>query len=130
MKFSRSILSPMHTGSLALLLCLALAVQPLHGVLILLNYQLNKDFIAEFLCINRDKPKLRCEGKCQINKQSNESEEKQSPAQTIKEQELHPFLQTYWHDLFSPLRECGFVVLRHLTAESLATHSIFHPPRA
>jgi len=29
-------------------------------------YIINQDYIAEFLCINKDKPELDCEGKCQL----------------------------------------------------------------
>ena len=34
-----------------------------------LDYSINKNYISEFLCVNKDKPKLRCEGKCHLNKQ-------------------------------------------------------------
>ncbi|WP_422107637.1 hypothetical protein [Winogradskyella sp.] len=33
-----------------------------------IEFYLNQDFIAEFLCINKDKPKLQCNGKCQLSK--------------------------------------------------------------
>ena len=39
------------------------------------EYILNQDYIAEFLCINKDKPKLQCNGKCHLAKQI----EKQKP---------------------------------------------------
>src|SRR5688500_2940830 len=32
------------------------------------GYTMNKDFIAKNLCENRDKPKLLCNGKCQLAK--------------------------------------------------------------
>ena len=32
------------------------------------DYSINKQFIAEKLCENRDKPKLQCNGKCQLAK--------------------------------------------------------------
>jgi hypothetical protein len=34
-----------------------------------LDYSINKNYISEFLCVNKDKPELRCEGKCHLNKQ-------------------------------------------------------------
>lgn len=33
---------------------------------VLAGYELNKDYIAEFLCINRDKPAMHCDGKCYL----------------------------------------------------------------
>ena len=33
------------------------------------EYVINQDYIAEFLCINKDKPKLECNGKCQLVKE-------------------------------------------------------------
>lgn len=32
-------------------------------------YELNKDYVADVLCINKDKPDLQCNGKCYLNKQ-------------------------------------------------------------
>jgi hypothetical protein len=34
-----------------------------------LNYALNKDYISQFLCINKDKPDLECNGKCHLKSQ-------------------------------------------------------------
>jgi hypothetical protein len=40
------------------------------GVLVILaGHQLNKEYIAKVLCINRDKPELACEGKCHLRQQ-------------------------------------------------------------
>ena len=33
------------------------------------EYVLNQDYIAEFLCINKDKPELQCNGKCHLVKE-------------------------------------------------------------
>ena len=35
---------------------------------IVLEYQWNKDYIAKWLCVNRDKPAMKCEGKCYLCK--------------------------------------------------------------
>ncbi len=39
------------------------------------EYILNQDYIAEFLCINKDKPKLQCQGKCHLAKQLEKQKE-------------------------------------------------------
>lgn len=43
-----------------------------------IEYALNKDYIAEFLCINKDKPEMACGGKCHLMKQL-EKQEKELP---------------------------------------------------
>ena len=44
-----------------------------------IEYELNQDYIAEFLCINKSKPELNCKGKCylmqKLQKAQEESEE-------------------------------------------------------
>lgn len=49
---------------------------------ILIDFKINQDFIAEVLCINRDKPMSTCNGKCYLSEQlkkAEEQEEKQVP---------------------------------------------------
>lgn len=41
------------------------------------EYIINQDYIAEFLCINKDKPKLECNGKCQLVKELEKQQEKE-----------------------------------------------------
>ncbi len=38
------------------------------------EYILNQDYIAEFLCINKDKPELECHGKCHLVKEINKQQ--------------------------------------------------------
>lgn len=47
------------------------------------EYALNQDYIAEFLCINKDKPKLQCNGKCHLAKQLEKQQESQPNALKI-----------------------------------------------
>lgn len=51
----------------------------LRPVLPLFEYVINKDYIAEFLCINQDKAELQCNGKCylmqRLTEQNNEKKE-------------------------------------------------------
>ncbi|MDO7170911.1 hypothetical protein [Mariniflexile sp. AS56] len=34
-----------------------------------IEYALNQEYIAEFLCVNTDKPELQCQGSCYLLKQ-------------------------------------------------------------
>lgn len=40
-----------------------------------MSFKINQDFIAKVLCINRDKPKLACAGKCHLTQKLKEAEE-------------------------------------------------------
>lgn len=46
------------------------------------EYALNQDYIAEFLCINKDKPKLQCNGKCHLVKEL-EKQQEQDPVSAL-----------------------------------------------
>ena len=52
-------------------------------VYIYFHFKANQDFIAEFLCINKDKPELGCHGCCQLKKQMKESSDRQQEQQKI-----------------------------------------------
>lgn len=45
------------------------------------EYVLNYDYISEVLCINKDKPKLECNGKCYLMQSLAEEAEKQLPGE-------------------------------------------------
>ena len=51
-----------------ILLSLVILLQPLSKLVLVADYQANKNYIAEFLCVNKSKPQLHCEGKCQLSK--------------------------------------------------------------
>ncbi len=62
-----------------------------------IEYAVFKDYIAKNLCVNRDKPKNCCQGKCHLKKQieknseTSDTEEK-SPNRKISGQEVQDFL--------------------------------------
>ena len=46
------------------------------------SFELNQEYIASTLCVNRDKPEINCNGKCYLSKKIKQAEEKE------KKQEL------------------------------------------
>lgn len=40
-----------------------------------IEYAINQDYIAEFLCINKEKPEMRCNGKCHLYKEVEKQQE-------------------------------------------------------
>ncbi len=43
------------------------------------SYLLNKEYIAKYLCENKAKPQMKCNGKCHLKKMLQKQEEKQQP---------------------------------------------------
>lgn len=57
---------------------------------VLIDFKINQDYIAKVLCINRDNPKLKCNGKCFLAaklKKLEEQEKKQTPITKKENQE-------------------------------------------
>jgi hypothetical protein len=59
------------------ILILLLFTQTFNKWVVILNYQLNKKYIAEKLCENREKPQLHCNGKCLFMLKMKATEEKE-----------------------------------------------------
>ena len=53
-------------------------------------FKLNQDFIANELCINKEKPELNCHGKCHLNnelkKNNNENSHNKSRIPQVKQE--------------------------------------------
>ena len=109
-------------------------LQSFSKVLIVIDYQANKAYIMEFLCINRDKPQRGCEGKCQLTKKLKQQEqaEKQSREKTPG-QEIP--LQLFCQALFA-LPAWSFTAAPPSFAlyppghPVRACQAIFHPPKS
>jgi hypothetical protein len=75
------------------------------------EYVLNQDYIAEFLCINNDKPELQCNGKCHLVKQIEKQQENEPNA-------LRVSLENY------PI---GFVNILNIYKKACITSKKEHP---
>jgi len=60
------------------ILLLLMLVQSFSKLVVVIEYNLNKDYIAKNFCINRFKPKMHCNGKCQMMKRLAEDEKQNS----------------------------------------------------
>lgn len=60
---------------------------------ICVNYQLNKTFISDFLCENKDVPLSQCKGQCFLGKQLDAAEE-QAPAEIAFRADFNVFMLT------------------------------------
>jgi hypothetical protein len=55
----------------------AMLLPSLTTIGILIDFKINQDYIAKFLCINREKPMSTCNGKCYLTKQLKKAEEQE-----------------------------------------------------
>jgi len=101
--------------------------------IIVADYEFNKEYISKNLCINKERPKLHCNGKCQLMKKLAE-EEKQNSSNSnnpgkVKFQDI-VFIESY--KAFSPTL-CLLPEQTYSDHHSIAEYqspvaSIFHPP--
>ena len=105
--------------------------QTFNKTIIYANYQINKDAITKIFCINKDKPKMQCNGKCHLKKElEKETKKDELPTNPVKEKsEFQFFSPTPSHKRFI----ASFVVIKYssyfLTLFSdKHVNIILHPP--
>lgn len=113
-------------------LLIAFAAQTFSGAFIQLGYAVNPEAFAKY-CVNKAKPKLHCNGKCQMMKKMKEEEKKEQESlelKTIKAQSISS--KSFYPSLITPEgvalvcyitspRSIGFVIDH--------TSDFFHPPQ-
>ena len=62
----------------------------------MLYYQLNIDYIIETYCVNKEKPKLQCNGKCYLSKQLKKANN--STEGTTKSAVIEAFFPQYFEE--------------------------------
>ena len=69
-----------------ILLLTSMLTQAFSKLILVIDYQANQEFIAEFLCINKSKPQLQCNGHCYLKKNLKKAgeTEKESASQNQK----------------------------------------------
>lgn len=115
-----------------ILLSLVILLQPLSKFMLVAEYQVNKNYIAEFLCVNKSRPQLKCEGKCHLAKELKQADahEKDRPAPVKDHAEVVFFYQpsSTFHFRFPVVLKTHYPVFasRQVTPP---VFGIFHPPR-
>ncbi len=107
----------------------------LKNIGILIDFKINQDFIAEVLCINKEKPMSMCNGKCYLSEQlkkAKEQEEKQAPSGSKERSEIVYFYSASAHD-FLTLENYYVSNLNPACVDQFYTSSfaadIFRPPK-
>jgi hypothetical protein len=115
-----------------LLLGLLILFRPIFPVL---DYVANYDYIAKILCENKEKPELKCNGKCHLMKEMAKASENEKPLSQDKKSSIQEseilFVQQF------PFFEIKFIPTSSLKEINLyytnlycynKIESVFHPP--
>ena len=65
------------------LLSAIILIQSASLLLIDTSFKANHDYIAAVLCVNRNKPQMHCDGKCQLKKELTTEQEKESSQKSL-----------------------------------------------
>ncbi|CAM2785920.1 hypothetical protein [Flavobacterium frigoris] len=76
----------------AVIIILVLFLKPIFPVI---DYAVNYDYISKVLCINKDKPELKCNGKCHLMKELAKASEDDKPISSDKKQSSNPFVDLF-----------------------------------
>ena len=99
-------------------------------LILFIGYSLNKEFIATTFCVNKNKPELRCKGKCYLNKKIKQAEEKeQKQSSSSFKDSIEAFISEQ-----VPFRCFTFQTDEYLTSSIVAyffspAKKIFQPPK-
>ena len=114
------------------ILILLMATQAFSKWVLLLEFRLNRDYIAANLCENKAKPEMACGGQCQLKKrmaaEENESSTKPQTGKTKFQEVPFPFDKKVEPVVLTTL-STAFVETPYLLKKYNApAPAIFHPP--
>lgn len=102
---------------------------------IVIDFKINQDFIAKARCINKEKPMLRCGGKCYLSKQLKKTEEQGEKKVPLSKNEKNQILYYYIQGSLTFLKDNAICCdkLRLMALQEFFSSSfiadIFHPPK-
>lgn len=79
-----------------LFLCLYL-LGMLRPVAPLIEYELHKDYIAEFLCINKNEPIMACHGQCHLKKELAKAQQEEHSTTENPRIKIEDYPVTWWN---------------------------------
>ena len=106
----------------------------LKPILPVFEYVINYEYISKVLCINKDKPKMKCNGKCHLMQELAKSSENEKPI-SDKKISVHEFEVLFFQD-FATYNFTEKNILKSKTINSnysnlysyLNNCYVFHPP--
>lgn len=124
----------MLTKRLVILCLLIFSFQAVSYFSIGAAYQWNKNFIANYLCINKGKPELKCNGKCYLKKQieqkTTNDTDTQIPPLIVERLSIVLFAPNEAADWsIHPLFEDKIQTYSYFYYKFEPSLSVFHPPQ-
>lgn len=106
--------------------------QAFYSTAVIYWFYFNRSYIAEKLCINRDKPELKCKGNCYLAKKLKEAENKKDDQASLQLKEwvsISPFiLNSNIEETSDPETRKPFFTQKAGNYHFQHSHAIFHPP--
>lgn len=100
---------------------------------LVLDYQWNKDYIAKWLCVNRDRPEMKCKGKCYLCKKlkADAKKDQENPERRMENQTEFISYWTAWQLIHpSPIVVRSQYPLFSERESARCANPFFHPPQA
>src|SRR5690242_12347933 len=100
--------------------------------LLIACFDLNKNYIAKELCVNKNNPSAHCNGHCYLNKELNNEEKSSNPLNNSLKEKFE--IQLFCIDAPANINVISSLVitthsyLQNFTAQEFL-HDAFHPPR-
>ncbi|MBW8201006.1 hypothetical protein [Flagellimonas abyssi] len=120
----------MTNRSLPIVFTLLYIMAMLRPVMPVFEYMVNQDYIAEYLCVNKDKPMLNCNGKCYLAKmlQEEQDEKRQNlPSINLEEYPIG-FVNILFCDFVEIISETNKLPEFIPSDPRQFAQSVFHPP--
>ncbi|MCO4293913.1 hypothetical protein NF867_13695 [Solitalea sp. MAHUQ-68] len=118
---------------LSIVLTIVILLQTLSSLVIVSGYEANKSFISTYLCENKNKPQLHCNGQCYLMKQLKKeaSEQEQKANNSLREKfEINLFAQSetpnFIDNTYIKLTQEYFFLQKEPIKSSI---TIYHPPQ-
>jgi hypothetical protein len=116
------------------ILMLLVLAQAFSKWLVVAEYKMNKDFISRNLCVNKAKPKLHCNGKCQMMKRLAEEEKQNSSNNKNNSSKVSTHEVLFCDEITKPAVPLPSYIITAYNEDPFIlkrdspVSSIFHPP--
>jgi hypothetical protein len=124
----------MKSGIISGILLSVLAAYLVLPVIPIVDFLINREYIAKNLCINRDKPKSCCKGKCHLVKQlkknsTNTENENKDRGKSAQYKQLDEFLVNKSCQPIIHKTASDYLTINSSKLQQLSIAAIFVPPK-
>ncbi len=103
-----------------------------YNTIVWVHYEMNVEEITEAFCINKDRPELKCNGKCHLKKQliTDDTRDENNPSRIEYLPEIQLFVKTAGTTINPVIRifKNNFPALTD-SYHYISWYDIFHPPK-